>query len=100
LDETLFRALGAYLLAQHFRRCRGLSPDWELADFAAVYDAVAQLNRCFRERLARVEMRDANFNALVHLDCFAVFGAMSVEGDGLAGLEPVFRAYLETNSVG
>lgn len=95
LDETLLRALGSYLLAQHFRHRRGLEPDWELANFAAVYDDVAQLNRCFRERLASIEMLDANYNALIQLDCFAVFGAMSVDG-GLDDLEKVFGAYLET----
>lgn len=94
LDETLVRSLGSYLLAQYFRRRRGLAPDWELAGFATIYDDVATLNRCFRQRLGTIEMQDANFNALVHLDCFAQFGALSVEG-GLDDLEPVFGAYLE-----
>ncbi len=94
LDETLFRAIGTYLLAQFFRQRRGLTPDWTLANFAAVYDDVAQLNRCFRERLTSVKMLDANYNALVQLDCFAVFGSMSVDDGGMDELERVFSAYL------
>ena len=65
-----------------------------LARFADVYDDVATLNRCFRDRLATIEMRDANSNALIHLDCFAVFGSMGIEEEELALLEPVFRGHL------
>ncbi len=93
LDETLVRAVGSYLVAQFLRRRRGLRPDWDLAGFPAVYEDVATLNRCFRDRLGTLEMRDANFNALVHLDCFAMFGAMGADG-GLDELEQLFEAYL------
>jgi hypothetical protein len=99
LDETLVRAVSTYLLAQYFRHRRGLTPDWELSGLAAVYDDVATLNRCFRERLGTIEMLDANFNALVHLDCFAIFGSMSVDG-GLDDVEQAFRAYLGETSAG
>lgn len=94
LEETLLRALSTYLLAQFFRQRRGLAPDWTLARFADVYEDVATLNRCFRDRLATIEMRDANFNALIHLDCFAVFGSMGIEDEELGLLESVFRAHL------
>jgi len=94
LEETLLRSLSSYLLAQFFRQRRGLVPDWTLARFADAYEDVATLNRCFRDRLATIEMRDANPNALIHLDCFAVFGSMGLADEELDLLEPVFQGHL------
>lgn len=97
VEETLFRSVSTYLLAQFLRGRRGLDADWELKKFASVYDDVAELNSCFKKRLESIVMKDASLNALTQLDCFGVFSALGLEDGGLDELEPIFDAYLGHN---
>jgi hypothetical protein len=95
VDETLFRSVSTYLLAQYLRARRGESADWELRNFASIYEAVGELNRCFKKRLESIIMKDANLNALTQLDCFGMFSALGLEDGSLDGLEPMFASHLK-----
>jgi len=71
-EETIYRSVSTYLLAQHFISAEGGKPDWELTGFKKFYQEVANVNTALSKRLANISTADANINALINLDCFAV----------------------------
>ena len=71
LEETEFRMISMYLVAQYFRQQRRLMTDWELTGLKGIYADVEALNRSFAARLSEAAEKDANINALIKLDCFA-----------------------------
>lgn len=95
-EETAYRALSMYLLAQHVRAQRGLPADWPLDGYVAMYQAIQQVNAAFARRLRQFITNDANANALVILDCFAAMTAMDVDlrRSVPASLEAIFAPWL------
>ncbi len=57
LEETLFRAISMYLLAQYFRDQQGQPPDWKLENFTKIYEDIAQVNQSFTKRLLSINPR-------------------------------------------
>ncbi len=95
VSETLYRGISMYLLAQHLRRSEGLPAEDGLTGLLALYEDVSELNRAFMARLRRIEgLKDVSLNALVSLDCFAVFTSFSIVEDSLGELKELFRAHL------
>ncbi|MFI5346464.1 MAG: DUF6901 family protein [Elusimicrobiota bacterium] len=93
LAETRYRAIAMYLTAQYVRARKGLPPDWDLKGLERVYEDIGQLNRDFVDRLRTVAMQDANFNAIVGLDCFCL-SSDAVVSRSLDKLEMIFSSYL------
>jgi hypothetical protein len=93
-QETAYRAISMYLLAQYLRRQRGLRPDWELAGLVKTYEAVGAVNKNFIQRLRTIPMQDAALNAIVKLDCFAAMTSTIITAQALAGVEKIFQPYL------
>lgn len=93
-EETTYRAISMYLLAQFFVHRRGGRADWELRHLVTLYEDVSQVNRSFTKRLKDASQRDASLNALFNLDCFANFTVLSITESGLADFEEMFRPYL------
>lgn len=94
IEETQYRVLSMYLLAQYFRYRQGDTPDWDLQGLTASYYEISTLNQSFCRRLATVIEEDASVNALVVLNCFADSISLSLDGNMLADLENLFRTYL------
>jgi len=94
LEETTYRAVSMYWLAQFFRKQHGLEPDWELEGLARIYEAVVEVNRAFHERILEVHIADAGLNALIQLDCYAQFTNRLILRKNLGQIEKLFRAYL------
>ncbi|MBI4424712.1 MAG: hypothetical protein HY554_13345 [Elusimicrobia bacterium] len=94
VNETMYRAISMYLLAQYFLHKRGRAPDWELKDLVKIYDEISTVNRHFAKRLKTIQIEDATLNALVSLDCFANISVCSIMDDSLSQLENLFHAYL------
>lgn len=100
VGESFVRSLGTYLVAQFLRQRTGLPPDWSLERLGALYEAVSTVNRAFMGRLRCIDgISDVSLNALVSLDCFAVFTAFSLEQSSLSELRAVFAPYLERDLV-
>jgi hypothetical protein len=95
LEETAYRVISMYLVAQYFRRKRGLRPDWELKGLVPIYEEVQTVNKSFLQRLEALKGNDANANALVILDSFAGYVTFSLNTDLLDEFEEIFRPYLE-----
>lgn len=92
-DETKYRVLSMYLLAQFFLQKRGEKPDWEMKRLVKIYEDVRIVNKNISKRLAGIKIEDANINALVILDCFADSVNFSLYKDMLDEIEILFNAY-------
>jgi len=95
LEETAYRVISMYLLAQYFRHRRGLRPDWEMKGLVPIYEGVQTVNKTFLQRLRDLKGKDANANALVILDSFAGYVTFSINTDLLDEVEGLFRPYFE-----
>ena len=94
LDETVFRSVGAYLLAQYFLKRRGKPFDMDLEGLRDIYQPVHEVNVALAKRLRRVAVGDANVNALIVLDLFAQQLPFSIESN-LDHIEHLFAPFLD-----
>jgi len=94
-EETKYRALSMYLLAQFFVYRHGRNPDWEMKDLVGLYEDIRMINKSFTGRLMGTATEDASINAVVILDCFADSIAFSITEDMLGEIEVLFGAYLK-----
>jgi len=92
-NETIYRAVSAYLLAQYLREKAGKEADWKLEKFQDMYSRVEKINNSFFKRFRVIEGKDANVNALIILDIFAKLGSFS--DSWLEFAEPLFSAFLD-----
>jgi len=94
LPETMYRAMGMYLLAQYLIAERGGTPNWDLKGLSEVYAEVRKVNKAFLRRLRTLKIEDASLNAIVNLDVFATFTTMTLDAAKLEEVEDLFGAYL------
>jgi hypothetical protein len=94
MEETRYRVLSMYLLAQYLRKRRGAPPDWDAKGILEIYEAIRTVNQDFSKRLRATQIEDATLNAIVRLDAFADIIAFTVDQHMLETLEPLFQAYL------
>jgi hypothetical protein len=94
LEETMYRAVAMYCLAQFFRKQRGKDPDWELTGLAKIYEDVAVVNKSFHRRLLEVGTKEAGRNALIRLDSYAQYTNGLLFQKGLGKIERFFEPYL------
>jgi len=95
LEETQYRVLSMYLLAQYFLKKRGKEPDWDLKELPKIYDEIRIVNKAFCERLKSLKGEDAVPNAVIILNNFAEAISFAVSKDALRRMEKIFSAYLE-----
>jgi hypothetical protein len=94
VEETKYRAISMYLLAQYFKYKQGLEPDWALKHLVRIYADIRTVNRAFCKRLSNIKVEDAGINALTILDCFADSILFSINKDMLDEIGLLFSAYL------
>ncbi len=93
-DETMFRAMSAYLLGQYFIVKDGGEPDWSMEKLAGMYDRIKAVNRSFCDRVRAISTKDSNVSAVIGLDCFADAVIFSIHQDFMDQLEQLYRPYL------
>lgn len=94
-DETMNRVLSMYLTAQFFIAKNGGKPDWSLKNLVEIYNDIMVTNKHLANRIASLKAKDASANAIVSLDCFAMFVTSSIQMDMMDELEQLFAGYLE-----
>jgi hypothetical protein len=94
-EESTFRTLSMYLLAQHVRQRAGLVPDRNLEHLLSLLEQCRETNIAFVRRLQSLGVKDATLNALARLNALGEITSLSVESD-LSRLESLFRPYLST----
>lgn len=92
-EETIFRAVGAYLTAQYFLEKQGRPFDLELEGLREMYHQIHQVNVDMTKRLRNVSAGDASLNAVVLLDLFAQELPFSIN-ENLADLQHLFAPFL------
>lgn len=95
LQETMYRSMSMYLLAQFFIEKKGGTPDRTLEGLAAIFARIGKVNQSIAERLRPLVARDATINAVINLDCFATFTKSAIDKQSLAWLERLFKPYWE-----
>lgn len=70
-DETIFRAVSMYLLAQYFAKQEGKCPDLELAGLKVHYQNIHRVNTALGERIRAATETDFSVNAIIFLDMYA-----------------------------
>ena len=93
-EQTTYRAVSMYLLAQFFRQRHGKTPDWELKELSQAYDDIRVVNMAFAERLRSIQQKDASINAIVRLDSQASITSFSIAEQWWEDIEHIFRSYL------
>lgn len=93
LEESTYRMLSMYLVAQLYRHRQGLNADWDLLGIEAVYADIGEVNESFANRLRAAAEKDANVNAMVNLDCLGKMIPFAVE-DLLAEMAGYFSQAL------
>lgn len=92
--ETLYRALGTYLLGQHLRKQRGLEPDWDMDGLREQYRNLRLVNLGIAGRLRAAAEEDSSLNGLILLDLLAadtLYSLDSYEGE----LDGFFAEFFE-----
>lgn len=93
-EETIYRVVSTYLLAQHFLRQQGKPADAGLEGLKARYRELQQVNAGMAARLGAARLRDSDssVNALVLLDLFAQSLPDSIDAQ-LEELQPAFSGF-------
>jgi hypothetical protein len=94
LDETAYRTVAMFLVAQLIREQAGKNPKWGIEGLAKIYGEVKILNKDFSHRMIEAARSDANLHALVNLNVFALMVPMAAE-KMLKEMTPSFSSYLK-----
>ena len=94
-QETVYRVMSMYLLAQYFRMVNGLAPNWNLHGLVDYYAQVQQVNVSFSDRLRAIPTLtgDASLNAVCMLASNATMASITIEEEDLAHWERIFMAH-------
>lgn len=71
IEETVYRMISMYVMAQYILEKNGKYADWKLVGLEKIYFNVGHVNKHMAKRLSEMPGKDANVNALSNLDCFA-----------------------------
>lgn len=93
-EETVYRAVSMYLLAQYFRRRQGLDADAGLDGLGDLYQNIRKVNKGMADRLRAASREDSTVNALILLDMLAMAVPFVVE-DSLEGLRHLFTPFTD-----
>lgn len=93
LEETRYRAMTMYLLAQFFRATWAEPPDWSMGGLTRLYDEIRVINLNVFNTLTAQRVKDASLNAVSILDSFAAFTTGSMDAEMLTDLELLFSAW-------
>lgn len=93
-DETFYRVVSMYALAQYFRMRKGLTVRKDFEGLECNYEAINLVNRAMAKRLRMAGEEDSLVNAIILLDLLAQLVPASMR-EALDELERIFHGYLE-----
>ncbi|MEZ4453716.1 MAG: hypothetical protein R3B09_29950 [Nannocystaceae bacterium] len=91
-DETIYRFLAMYLVAQYFSYRRGEPADWDLEELIAYFEEVRMVNVSFCRRLKAIDHEGATIRAVALLEDMADFTGFLIQQDELGRLEGIFNS--------
>ncbi len=98
-DETTYRMISMYLLAQFLRMIEKKHPDWELQGLAKIIREINTVNQNFWKRISvtNLQLKDGGVNALHHLDTIAKLTTYQLQDPEFSHLKTLFQTYLKEN---
>jgi hypothetical protein len=93
VEDTTYRVVTMYLLAQFFLCRQGKEPDWDLKNLTKIYNDIQAVNKNVCDKLSEIISRDAAANALVKLDYPALYISLRLNKNILDEIESYFNAY-------
>ena len=94
-DETIYRFLAMYLVAQYFAYRRGEPADWDLEELIAYFEEVRMVNVSFCRRLKDIDHEGATIRAVALLEDMADFTGFLIQSDELGRLENIFNTSMQ-----
>jgi hypothetical protein len=92
-DESTYRTISMYLMAQYFLKQRGRPADWDLKDLVRFLAEARETNAAFCRRLQSLGVKDASLNALSNLNAMGEITSLSIETSDLTRLERIFAEH-------
>jgi len=93
-EETSYRAITMYLLAQYYVAARRGTPDLKLEGLKKIYSNLHLVNEHIAKRMKKVVKQDGSLNALMILDAFTANVPLHID-DALKDLKDAFHMYLK-----
>jgi hypothetical protein len=93
-EETIYRSVSMYLLAQYFRHKAGQSVDFELKGLERIYEQIHTVNVAVAERLLAASKIDSSVDAVVQLDLYAIT-FLGIPDQPLEEIRPLFDAFFK-----
>jgi hypothetical protein len=94
LEETGYRVLAMYLVAQYVKKSNGFKPDWNLDELNDLYKDIQIVNASIAQLLSSLEEKDTGKNAVVTLNNFASFLTLRLEDRHFTEFETLFKDHL------
>lgn len=94
IEETEFRVYSMFMLAQFLRYKKGFSTDWDMIELKNLYENIQKINRNLASKIADIERKDTNINAVVILNTFADSVSFNLDDQDFTSLEPLFKEWL------
>jgi hypothetical protein len=95
LEETDYRILSMYMLAQFVILKKGGEPDWEMENLKDLYEDIKILNQNVSKQLSKIESKDAIVNAVVILNNFAEHLTFLLGKNMMKKLEILFKDWIK-----
>ncbi len=93
-DESIYRSISMYFMAQYFRSKNSLAADWNLEKLPEFFEDINLVNQSFVKRLTTFVEKDASLNAVVLLNCFAMAAKRLIAKERFEQFEQLFEAHL------
>lgn len=94
-EETIYRAVSMYLVAQYFRQQNGEQGDWQLDGLKEIYQNLNIINHSIAGRLHSFSKSDSSTNAITLLDIYAKTVPSIIE-ESLEDIRYLFEPYLSS----
>lgn len=92
-EETIWRAIGSYVLAQYYLHQDGKNADTEFKGLSRIYSEIQTVNIAFAKRLRAACKHDSMVNAIILLDMFAQSMPPAIN-ESLDEIKYMFAPYL------
>jgi hypothetical protein len=92
-DETIYRALSTYLMAQYFKKTEGLDADLNFDGLTTIYRNMQVVNTAIAKRLRAATSTDSSVNAIVLLDILAQALPFTIK-KSLENIRDLFEPFL------
>ena len=93
-EETIYRAISMYLMAQYFLHKDGKAVDFEFKGLEKVYEDIHTVNTSMAERFLAASEKDSSIDAVVQLDIYAMT-FLGILEQPLEDIRHLFHSYLE-----